>query len=472
MTGNARGRALRWALVSVIVFFGLGFTFDEMPVWMTPDSVEYLAMADSLAAGEGVRGFDGQPTGMWGPGFPALLAPAIAFGIDAFDALPWLHAWIWTLLLLGVVVPLAWQLGSWRWRWPLLVGILIGAPVITVTSSMLADATLVAGVLGCTFLAERVRRGARPWGLIVLASLLPLVELIGVMVWPAVLWAMWTRPRARWTTAVLVALPLVAWSIRNLATFGQISERFPGEPLGFASVFRGTSAELTNWFLPRLASTDVLLASGALSIVVLLFAWRRLGRPPLPGRQTPWLLTAGSFLVLFWVSSTTRRVDLPDARVLAPLFVIALVLASRLGAALQGRSNVPVMVIGIFWTGLIGVQGVLATQHHLLAPQAAYFDQEDRFAAIVKTSVPDVEPGVLVWSNVPEFVYWQTGHPSQWTEPAHLEAGLGGPGTPVRAVWFAFSPRGGLVHPRDFAQVDWQEPIIRLDVELWRGVVR
>jgi hypothetical protein len=472
MTGIPPNRVLRWILVSVVVFFGLGFTFDEMPVWMTPDSVEYLAMANSLAAAEGVRGFDGQPTGMWSPGFPALLAPAIALGVDAFDALPWLHAWIWSLLLLGVVVPLAWQLGSWRWRWPLLVGTLIGAPVITVTSSMLADATLVAGVLGCTFLAERVRQGARPWGVIVLASLLPLVKLIGVMVWPAVLWAVWTRPRARWATAVLMAVPLAAWSIRNLATFGQLTERFPGEPRGFESVLRGTAAKLTNWFLPKIDSTDVLLISGALSIVALLVAWHRLGRPALPGRQTPWLLSAGSFLALLWLGSATRKVDLPDARLLAPLFVLVLVLACRLGAALQERSNVPVMVIGIFWTGLIGVQGVVATQHHLLAPQAVYFDREDRFAAIVKSSVQDVEPGALVWSNVPELVHWQTGRPSQWAEPAYLEAALGEPGTPVRAVWFAFSSRDGLVHPRDFSRVEWQEPIIRLDVELWRGTVR
>ncbi len=98
-------RVLRWTLVSIFVFVALGFTFDAMPVWMTPDSVEYLAMANSLAHADGVRGFDGAPAGMWGPGFSALLAPGIALGYNAFDVLPWLHAWIWTLLLLGVVVP-------------------------------------------------------------------------------------------------------------------------------------------------------------------------------------------------------------------------------------------------------------------------------------------------------------------------------------------------------------------------------
>jgi hypothetical protein len=454
------------------VFFGLGFTFDAMPVWMTPDSVEYLAMANSVARGEGVRGFDGQPSGMWGPGFPVLLAPAIALGIDAFDALPWLHAWIWTLLLLGVVVPLAWQLESWRWRWPLLVGSLIGAPVITVTSSLLADATFVAGALGCTFLAERVRRGARPWGLIVLAGCLPLVKILGVAIWPAALWAVWRRGNMRWIWLAAMAVPLAGWSLRNLMLFGRVAERVPGEPKSLDRIVRETSAELTNWFVPRVDSTDVLLISGAVVVVALFVAWRRLGRPALTGLQTPWLLSVGSFVALFWFGSATRKVDLPDARLLAPLFVLMLVLGSRLGAALQRRSNLPVMVIGIFWTGLIGVQGVLATQQHLLEPQAVYFDQEDRFAAIVKTSVADVDPAEIIWSNIPEFVYWQTGHPSQWTEPAHLETGLGEAGTPVRAVWFAFSLRDGLVHPRDIAEVDWQEPIVRLDVELWRGVVR
>lgn len=472
MTDWSRARAIRWSLVGGLVFFALGFTFDAMPVWMTPDSVEYLAMANSLAHGDGIRGFDGEPAGMWGPGFPVLLAPAIALERNAFDALPWLHAWIWTLLMVGVVAPLAWQLGSWRWRWPLLVGTLIGAPVITVTSSMLADATLVAGVLACTFLAERVRDGARPWGLLVLASLLPLVKPIGLMAWPAVVWALWTRGHHRWIGPLVMTVPFVAWTARNLHEFGRFAERFPGEPRPLDSLVRSSSIEVSTWLLPKVDSNDVLLVSSALVVVMLAYLWHRLGRPSLPGRQTPWVLSATSFLVLFFAASLVQRVNEPNARLFAPLFVLVLVLASRFGAALQSRSGIPVMVIGIAWTALIGVQGVLATQHHLLAPQAVYFDQEDRFAAIVKTSVRDVDRAQQIWSNVPEFVYWQTGLWSQWPESHRIPAQFGESGTPVRFVWFGFSQRNGLVHPRDIDAVAWQDPIVRQGVELWQGVVR
>jgi hypothetical protein len=464
--------AIRWILVGLLVFVALGFTLDSLGVWMTPDSVEYLAMANSLADGNGVRGVDGEPAGMWGPGFPMLIAPAIALGFDAFDALPWIHAWIWTLLLLGVIVRLSWQLDSWRWRWPLLVGSLIGAPVITTTSSFLPDATFVAGVLACTFLAERVQRGTRPWSLIVLASLLPLVQIIGVLVWPAVVWALWRKPGARWIGLAAMVLPLALWSSRNLLIFGRIAERFPGEPRAFEPVVRRTSELLTNWFVPGFDSTWILMAFGMMLIGVLFAAWLRLGRPDLPGVQTPWLLSAGSFLALLWIGAAIQRVELPDDRILAPLFVLMLVLASRFGAALQTRGGVAIMAVGIAWTASIGVQGVMATQNHLLAPHAVYFDQEDRFAAIVKTSMGDLEPSTRVWSNVPEFVYWQTGRWSQWPEPKRLEAGPGPSGTQVRVIWFAFSTRGGLVHPRDMAGVDWQEPIVRAGVELWRGVAR
>jgi hypothetical protein len=472
MTNPNRFRAIRWMLVGALVFFALGFTFDAMPVWMGPDSVEYLAMANSLAQGDGLRGFDGEPAGIWSPGFSVLLAPAIAFGYSAFDALPWLHASIWTLLLLGVVVPLAWQIESWRWRWPMLVGMLVGAPVITVTSSLRADAILVAGVVGCTFLAERVREGARPWGLLALASLLPLVKLIGLLVWPAVVWAVWTRGRVRWIGPLAMTAPLVLWTARNLATFGRITERFPGEPASLDSLFRSTSIQVSTWLVPKVDSNDVLLVSGAVVIVMLFYLWQRLGRPVLPGRQTPWVLSAASFLTLFILGSTIQPVNSPDARLFAPLFVLVLVLASRFGAALQTRSRIPVMVIGIAWTALIGVQGVLATQHHLLAPQAIYFDQEDRFAAIVKTSVRDISRDQKVWSNVPEYVYWQTGLRSQWPESHRVPAEFGASGSPVRLVWFGFSERDGMVHPRDIEGVEWQDPIVRLDVELWRGVVR
>lgn len=472
MTNWSRARAIRWTLVGGLVFFAMGFTFDAMPVWMDTDSVEYLAMANSLAHGDGIRGFDGEPAGLWGPGFPVLLAPAVALERNVFETLPWLHAWIWTLLLVGVVVPLAWQLESWRWRWPLLVGMLIGAPVITVTSSMHADAILLAGAIACTFLAERVRGGARPWGLLFLASLLPLVKLIGLLVWPAVIWALWPRGRVRWIGPVAMTVPLGIWTARNFALFGRFSERFPGEPGSLDSLVRSGSIEITTWLVPRVYSNFVLLISGAIVIVMLVYLWHRLGRPELPGCQTPWVLSAASFLILFLIGSMTQRAGAPDPRLLAPLFALVLVLASRFGAALQTRSGIPVMVIGIAWTALIGVQGVLATQHHLLAPQAIYFDQEDRFAAIVKTSVRDVSRGEKVWSNVPEYVYWQTGLWSQWPESHRIPAEFGASGSPVRLIWFGFSERDGLVHPRDIEGVDWMEPIVRLDVELWRGVVR
>ncbi len=337
---------------------------------------------------------------------------------------------------------------------------------------MLADATLVAGVLGCTFLAERVRNGARPWGMLIFASLLPLVKVIGVMVWPAVLWSLWSRGRNWRISSVVMVLPIALWLVRNLVLFGELAESFPGQPRSLESIVSRTSHRLTNWFIPGLESIVVVLISGAVLIGVLFTVWRRLGRPALPGLQTPWLLSAASFLALFWIGSATRSVDLPDSRLLAPLFVLVLVLASRFGAALQERAGLKIMVLGIAWTALIGVQGVLATQHHLLAPQAAYFDLEDRFAAIVKTSVSDLGGSDLVWSNIPEFVFWHTGHWSQWLEPERLEARMASPGSPVRAIWFNFSGREGLVHPREMTGVDWQEPIIREGVELWRGVAR
>ena len=53
---------------------------------LTGDSIVYLSVAESLAAGEGMHTFDGGDSALWPPLFPMLMAFASLFGLSLEQA--------------------------------------------------------------------------------------------------------------------------------------------------------------------------------------------------------------------------------------------------------------------------------------------------------------------------------------------------------------------------------------------------
>jgi hypothetical protein len=465
---------VRWCLVPLLlILFAVGVHVHG--VLMTPDSVEYVAMARALAEGRGAHGFDGEPSAIWPPGFSVVLAPWIAVGLDPRTATVVCTALLGSLLVPFVLWPLARRLRAPAWRTALIVGIVAGVPIVTVATALLADALLVAIVLATLLAATRTLESrsstARPW-MLALAAIAPVVKLTGLMVWPAVALALWLRSGPRGLVRLVpVPLPLIAWVLRNGVETGQLVEAFPGDPRPLEPTVRRTLEHFARWFVPQIDSTDVLLIMAAVLATALVTVWVRRGRPAPPAGDLPWIVALAGFLALLWIGSTRQRIDLPDHRLLAPAYAVTVVLAARLGDALQRGARRPHAwtVVAITWTLWLAFGGIRAVRSPLFAERADDYAPDGAVARSLAELEPLFEGASTVWCNVPEYLYWHTGRRTQWPTPEHVATGIA-PDRPVVFVWFTRSAREGLVRPEDLgAVVDWRERSETNGVVAWRG---
>ena len=465
---------VRWCLVPLLlVLFAVGVHVHG--VLMTPDSVEYVAMARSLADGRGAHGFDGQPSAIWPPGFSVVLAPWLAAGLDPRTATVVCTALLGSLLLPFVLWPLARRLRTPEWRAALIVGTVAGAPILTVATALLADALLVAIVLATLLAATRnleTRSStARAW-MLALAAIAPVVKLTGLMVWPAVALTSWRRSGPRGLIHLLpVSFPLVAWMLRNTVETGRLIEVFPGDPRPLEPTVRRTLEHLARWFVPQVDSTDVLLITAAVLATVVVTVWVRRGRPAPPAGDLPWIVALVAFLALLWIGSTRQRIDLPDHRLLAPAYAVTVVLAARLGDALRRRTRRARAWTGvaIAWTLWLAFGGIQAVRSPLLAERADDYAADGTVGRSIAELEVLFENASIVWCNVPEYLYWHTGRRTQWPTPEHVAAGTA-PDRPVVFVWFTRSAREGLVHPDDLEPVvHWHERSETNGIVAWRG---
>ncbi len=93
------------ALALVVAMAALGATHILIRTWTYGaavgfDATHYLATAENLAAGAGLRSFDGKPYVHWPPLFPMLLAPFELAGMDAGEAGRWINAIAFGLIVL------------------------------------------------------------------------------------------------------------------------------------------------------------------------------------------------------------------------------------------------------------------------------------------------------------------------------------------------------------------------------------
>ena len=103
------------------------------------DAVYYLAAAENLAAGAGLRGFDGTPFVHWPPLFPMLLAPFELAGMDAGEVGRWINAIAFGLI---VLVSGIWLTRNLRSRFLALLGtfaVLIAYPLIDRSAYLMTE---------------------------------------------------------------------------------------------------------------------------------------------------------------------------------------------------------------------------------------------------------------------------------------------------------------------------------------------
>lgn len=217
---------------------------------LSPDSIQFLAAARSLAAGPGFRRVEGTPFVEWAPLVPAMLTvlPARALGIASAAGIAWAAGlWVYRRTRSVRVAAMA------------AAAIAVSFPVIFVASHLWSDAPLLFLALVGVLALERAREG-HPVALAAIpAALAALTRYLGVtLIAAGVVTLLLERRPDRLRRAVLygwlASLPLVLWLVRNvLATGTATGDR---EPPGFslaanvAQLAHAVIADLVPWSWP------------------------------------------------------------------------------------------------------------------------------------------------------------------------------------------------------------------------------
>lgn len=234
---RARRLVLAAAVAGLVLRLAFGFLYwTGKP--LTHDEREYLALAQSLREGRGLRYPPGHDTGtaqQFGraPGYPAFLA-AIGAGTPA-DASP-ARVKIAQSVLGAVAV---WMIGmlAWRAAGPRAAAIAAGLaaiypPLVWISAYVFSEGLYIPLALGCVLLlgAARARaeaeRAVRAGGALVVAA--GLVAGVAILVRPGMLFylpivAAWFVLRRRWSLALAFCISagvvVAPWTLRNVREY-------------------------------------------------------------------------------------------------------------------------------------------------------------------------------------------------------------------------------------------------------------
>lgn len=403
---------------------GLMMQATRNGVGLMPDSADYLAAAENLLEGNGLRvwraGGATAPYVLWPPLYPFCLVPLAAAGLPLTESARWLGA-----LLFGAIVLLA-GIAARHYARSRVAGVAAAAlalacpPLLDISSWAQSESLLIALALPALLLLDRFVESGSPRHLVTAALLAGLASLarnsgLAVVLAGAVL-LLWKRRRALAVFLPLALGPPLLWLARNLAL------GTTGRTLLFHLPARwklGAALDTLTLWLTGPAAGPVKLATGllALAVIVLLLLLRHRYRPASPAPPRALLLFVPAYLLIVLLSITFLDAFIPlDSRMLIPLLPVLVMLGTTLGADLF-RAHRPrrllrpaLVVLGaallLAWTAR-AARWVSARSRD----GAWYSSREWRETTVLERS-RDLADNVPVWSNVPEAVWLITGRPA------------------------------------------------------------
>ena len=419
--------SLRLALVPL---FGFGILAIH-GLKVTPDSVAYVSMARSLFAGQGFLGWDGSPLGIWPPGFSVLIAPIINVVQDPI-VVGWIVAVIgYSLFCLVTFWLLHLAIEHRRIRALAWVMLCLGSPITQAWPALLSDGSFLLLLVTFLYLYERptIDSGRRDLGLTVIAAAMPVTRLIGVIA-PAflIIDAVLEVVRARRLSKslfirVLSVVPFLALTIRNLLVFGEIAPSLPGDPRPVMEGMRRFSEITTRWVVPQFDSTDVLRITGVIVFLTATLILRRHGVgiqvvATSLRKSSRWIALLAMYLALYWWASITRRLDPPNERLLAPVYVLAVITFWRTAADLWPILKNNIRIRGYSIAAILLV--VYGVGHSVNSARVAreWVARSDfhsvELEALVVDAVDRIPAGAQILSNAPDRIYWFTGNRARW----------------------------------------------------------
>ncbi len=241
--------ALGAALVLGHVIFG---------VVLSTDSVQYIAAAGSLLAGEGLLRFDGQPFTSWPPLYPLLLAAASLGIFDPLDVAGPLNVIIFGLTVFVVGGYLRHRLES---RFLAMWGCLataLATPLTFLSSWVLSDPLFILLATLALVRVDRFLTDGKLWTLVWAAAFSALAwqtRYIGVAVPAFIGLVLLFRPGTSMTRraghvtiySLIVAVPMVLWLLRNFLAIGEFTVHPPPRDYPVLMMLRDIVEILWNW---------------------------------------------------------------------------------------------------------------------------------------------------------------------------------------------------------------------------------
>lgn len=412
-------------------------------VGATPDSVAYLSTAESLLAGRGLRLFDGSPYADWPPLYPWLLATLARLGPGVLGAARLLHVGLAAAIVLAVA-HLAVRTGASRSGAALAAVAAVVVPPFLEIAPMAWSEPLFVAILLAFFLAllrEREQPSPATWAaLTTLAAAAILTRYLGVVLLPIGVLALARRGILRALAfAAVAAAPLAVWAARNVVTLGApFGRRRPGGLPILESIAR-LDAVVADWILP-VAGSGLAVGLGIATLI---------GLASVAARRTPRAAPLAAFALLYptalVVVASRAPVDPLDARLLFPLALPLVVLASVAGSALVRPVGVAIAAIAAFAWIVPSASAAAATVGARVAHGAGGYATASWKDAAVSERLAAIERGepLPVYTNAPDALWAISGRQASFT-PWRAPKRSGGKPVPgrhwptgrFRVVWF------------------------------------
>jgi hypothetical protein len=419
------------------------------------DSASYLQGARNVVAGEGVswKSGDGVVYAInYPPMYSLVLAGPQLLGVDALEGAGWINAVLAGGTVLGVGLAIA-LLGDGAIG-PTVLGSLLmltSTPILTAFASVESEPLFLALLVATLLLLGRYSESGSKLALVgaalgaALACLtryagLALIAAGSITIVASTNGGLGRRVLTAAAFGLVAALPTVAWLAINQATLGATTGRhFAVHPLTRANlnglsqagnwvvpsnIAKPLAANMLGWVRGSLPLWLVMLGVGALVVVVLAAAvwlvlvalrasaWRSPGAPEPAAR--PWLMFFLIYPLVLVASMTFFDASTSfDARLLAPEYVVGLVLVCAFGAGLWRRSVgggaserwATLALVGFAGLHLAGAgQWLLTAQRDGLGYSGRHWQ-----ASPVLARVQALPQDTLVYTNVVGAVYCVTG---------------------------------------------------------------
>lgn len=405
---------------------------------VSPDSVSYLAGAQSLLDQGHILTFTGEPLTLFPPGQSVLLAAFGAVGLSLTTAAVAVNLVCLALLVVGTYLLASQVLGS-----PSLA--LVSAAFVSFAAATVREfsmvwsepafSVLVLAVL--LLLARAARHRSVAWWLVIalaaLASLATTFRYVGFVLIPViavtVLWSAYPLSRRRaWLMAVVAALGssagLAGVAMRNLSSgSGALGERYPGT-VTLEGAVKSTVNLLGTYLVP--AETTVLWAELGVLVAVLLIAGIWLGLV----RRNRGLAVLGLFVGVYWAalwwSQSSTRLDSATERLLAPalvpMVIIVVFAISVLGSTIvaqlassryltaAGARRLCLIVGWVLLIGILGLQSLHGIRFARVAvAEGIAYNSNEVLNSPISTALASLPANSGIASNDPWRAYWVIG---------------------------------------------------------------